>query len=370
MSHQYKDYIELDKKNRAVVTILWYSILLMTFVEILDFVVYQFVDSPSTISPESYLLNYVLLPIVLHLFIGVAASIICRRLNKKHPEKTSYFMIIMVALLAHEVVTTHYQISVIYMIYVLPIFLSILFNNRKLTIIVASLCVALYVSLAFIYLPMLPDGAYSHDYMDFTATLMFMAASLLISIYIMNTFNDLINKSINADKIKDSLEKRIQLDPFTKLYNRAAFDDYLAQSISAYTNFGKVFSLIVIDIDDFKQVNDTYGHGFGDKVILLLVDVIRGSIRKTDLAFRYGGEEFAIILFTHEQNAFSVADKLRAQFNESSTSENDHLRFSISIGLCEIDKSVVSPADMFGRADKALYQAKHSGKNIVCVSEK
>ncbi|GHS92863.1 hypothetical protein FACS1894139_13260 [Planctomycetales bacterium] len=157
----------------------------------------------------------------------------------------------------------------------------------------------------------------------------------------------------------------LKLDSFTKLYNRATFDAMLSQCFRHFLATQAMFCLLVIDIDKFKSVNDTYGHSFGDQVILTLVKTLKAGVRASDYCFRYGGEEFAVILNTAPTIAFNIADKLRENFHQQVLPEHPSLRFSISIGICEVGTNYESARQIFLNADQALYQAKESGRNRV-----
>ena len=122
--------------------------------------------------------------------------------------------------------------------------------------------------------------------------------------------------------------------------------------------------MLIIDIDNFKKINDTYGHKQGDEVLQKLGEIIKKTIRKTDLAFRYGGEEF-IVLFpnTHIQQALQVAQRLKK--NVSQRIKIDMKPVTISGGIGEYNGE--NPMEFFEKIDSALYKAKNSGKNKIEV---
>ena len=123
----------------------------------------------------------------------------------------------------------------------------------------------------------------------------------------------------------------------------------------------------MLDIDDFKKVNDTYGHDVGDMVLIKLAETIKNDIRKEDLFIRYGGEEFLIILpNSNIENTYIVAEKIKKHI-EDITLEigHKHLKFTISLGISEIREGDSSIFDAIKRADINLYEAKRNGKNRV-----
>ena len=121
------------------------------------------------------------------------------------------------------------------------------------------------------------------------------------------------------------------------------------------------FCIATYDIDDFKHINDTYGHDMGDKVLIEITNEIRNSIRKTDLLFRIGGEEFMIIFSkTLMQEAYKVVEKTRVDISNMSIIENE--KITISIGITEVKKDD-TPDLIYERADKLMYKSKKNGKN-------
>jgi diguanylate cyclase len=163
-------------------------------------------------------------------------------------------------------------------------------------------------------------------------------------------------------------------DGMTGIYNRKAFDSYINGLVEKNTVSKEPFSLLMLDIDDFKQVNDIYGHQTGDRVILAIISKCRQSIRGEDFFARYGGEEFVIILpGASLRNAIKRARHICKSIASASYFIDDApgtptLSVTVSIGVSSLQKADTT-ASVTQRADKALYTAKHSGKNCV-VSEK
>lgn len=163
-------------------------------------------------------------------------------------------------------------------------------------------------------------------------------------------------------------------DFMTKLYNRRYFMEVSQNLIQLYKRNKNDISLIMIDIDNFKSVNDTYGHQFGDEVIILLSDTMIMAQRESDIVCRYGGEEFVILLPNSSlKNATTIAQNIRKSI-ELSTIElpsKETFKFTISIGVSQVsinDEDTIEVA--LKRADDALYEAKSKGKNQVCIKEK
>ena len=155
-------------------------------------------------------------------------------------------------------------------------------------------------------------------------------------------------------------------DGLTGLPNRRAFDAKLKSRIAAFSRYRSPFALLLVDVDRFKSINDTDGHGTGDKVLIGIGRVLRQELRETDAAFRVGGEEFAVILSaTGETDALRFAERIRSRIAARSIAGR---RVSITIGV-----SGVRPGDdvsrIYHRADQALYAGKNDGRNRVVLAE-
>jgi diguanylate cyclase (GGDEF)-like protein len=125
----------------------------------------------------------------------------------------------------------------------------------------------------------------------------------------------------------------------------------------------------MLDIDKFKSINDTYGHGAGDEVIREVAARVRAGIRHSDVLGRYGGEEFAVVLPDHDGAAADLAERMRrAVADEPVPTRAGPLRVTISVGLAHLQPSDTGLDQMLARADHALYRAKESGRNRVVVS--
>lgn len=150
-----------------------------------------------------------------------------------------------------------------------------------------------------------------------------------------------------------------KIDCLTKLPNRTQIE----KSLSAINN---ECVIVMSDIDDFKNINDIYGHQTGDEVIRLLGNLIRNSLGDDDFAGRYGGEEFLIIFDTSDVN--KVKNKMD-EFNELLNKITKELKISVSIGIHKFDPKVESISSAIKKADKALYHVKHTGKNASMIYE-
>jgi diguanylate cyclase (GGDEF)-like protein len=158
------------------------------------------------------------------------------------------------------------------------------------------------------------------------------------------------------------------IDPVSGLFNRRYFHDRLQQELRRAQRHRMPMALLMIDIDDFKAINDRFGHIAGDTVIRGISDILRRSVRLFDVCVRFGGEEFAILMpGSGAESATTVAERIRRRIEEYEGEERlrPDLHVTASIGLSVTDDG--SAAELLDRADRALYVAKRSGKNRVSL---
>jgi two-component system cell cycle response regulator len=173
-----------------------------------------------------------------------------------------------------------------------------------------------------------------------------------------------LKTNIRSYLLLQDVAKMAVTDGLTGMFNRRHVFERLSHEIEKFTRYGSGFSLLMLDIDHFKQINDTYGHQFGDEVLRKVSDAIRSSIRNVDIAGRYGGEEFMVILpEIGLAGAALVAERIRCAV-ESVSFENDGLVVTISCGAAEY--SAEDAGEFVKKADTLLYLAKDGGRNRVC----
>ena len=168
------------------------------------------------------------------------------------------------------------------------------------------------------------------------------------------------------------LYQRAIRDALTGAYNRGAFDNTLQEYWSLWQTTGQGFALILLDLDDFKQVNDRFGHSVGDVVLQSVTKLLWEALRQEDGIFRYGGEEFALLLkdITDTNMATIIAERLRAALDRELTINNlVSVKLSASLGVALHPlHGAGSPRALLDAADDAAYQAKRNGKNQVVVA--
>jgi two-component system cell cycle response regulator len=174
-------------------------------------------------------------------------------------------------------------------------------------------------------------------------------------------------ESTRADNRR--LEALAQTDPLTDALNRRALTERLNAELERARRYDSMVTLLMIDIDHFKRINDTYGHLVGDDVLMALAALLQHEVRSVDLVARYGGEEFVIVLpETREEGAVAFAERIRERIETHPFAADDGptLQVTASIGVATFPAPrVATVEDLFMRADQALYRAKAEGRNRV-----
>jgi len=178
-----------------------------------------------------------------------------------------------------------------------------------------------------------------------------------------------VKKELNIQDMVMELKMMASTDPMTKLYNRRYFTKISKHILNLAKRENQDISIIMLDIDKFKTINDTYGHDVGDEVIISLADTLIKHQRKSDIVCRYGGEEFVMLLpNTSLDGAKTTAQHIRENVEKLDINIGDKtLKFTVSLGVSSVKDDESSIEKSLKRADEALYEAKKSGRNKVCI---
>ncbi len=196
-----------------------------------------------------------------------------------------------------------------------------------------------------------------------------LSARIRNHLLLKHTIDELKSTQIDLENALAEVQKLANTDPLTGVLNRRSLFDFAHQEFNRVTRYGPPFSILLMDLDNFKKVNDNYGHQVGDIALCTVVKSIKNTIRNVDFLGRYGGEEFlAILPETYGEQALILAERIRKMV-ASNIIETDqgNLRLSISIGVSTYSIKDRSLDDMILRADKGVYQAKQQGRNKCCL---
>lgn len=177
---------------------------------------------------------------------------------------------------------------------------------------------------------------------------------------------------LRLERLLRLLAERAEVDGLTGLGNRVQFNRRWAQEYAEHVRYGNPLALLLLDIDHFKKINDTYGHPAGDEVLQEFARIVQTCCRTSDVACRYGGEEFAVILpSTHCADGVTVAERIRQTLSKTLFPRHPehHVTCSIGVAGTPLPGALVTAEQWIEAADKALYSAKHGGRNRVTVGQ-
>ncbi|MBW7474612.1 GGDEF domain-containing protein [Paenibacillus oenotherae] len=359
------DYETLDynrhRWNRMLLNAFWFILLISILLESLYLTI-------SAVPTDEFIIRYIIRPTLLQLGILLLTETGLRFLKPRYQD---YVIIFASSLLASIIAYVHITINFLLIALFLPVVVSIFyFHTRKLVFALSNTLLTVY----FLY--------FFNDELNSTVTLvglttitvMFLSFSLIawgvmlrgreLMAHLKTYFESnqqLLVKTIWMDKLA-------KMDALTELYNHMTFHEYFEKLIEQNESNGLPLQLAILDIDNFKLVNDTYGHRAGDAVLQRVSELIRNKTCANDFVARYGGEEFAI-LFTDKSEADSlvVVEELR---QEIASAPHDSLHgkpVTVSIGYAAYE-SGEGKEIFFHRVDEALYAAKSSGKNKTIIA--
>ncbi len=189
---------------------------------------------------------------------------------------------------------------------------------------------------------------------------------------ILSLFANQAGLAIDNSKHYEHTEKLTELDSLTLLYNHGKFQQILTNEVKKSHRYKSNLSLLIIDIDFFKQFNDTYGHQAGDEVLRQISSTLKANARTSDMVARYGGEEFAIICMrTKEEDALRLAERIRKAVETYNFCDNNNKKkcnLTITIGISSLPPDIDDKNKLIKRADQALYKGKAKGRNRIEVA--
>jgi len=175
--------------------------------------------------------------------------------------------------------------------------------------------------------------------------------------------------NIRLSRLYEKVKHLSITDPLTTLYNRRYLMEHLESEVDRCSRYGRSLSLIMADIDHFKEYNDTHGHLQGDELLRAVADSFRGLVRKPDFVARYGGEEFTVVMpETDCRDAFHLAERMRKAVNSleaAGSGSRPEGKITVSLGIAQLPVHAKDTAALLRKADRALYRAKEEGRNRV-----
>ena len=342
--------------NRLLINFFWMTLIF----DVLVVSVNMNIKDTGTIS---YVVQKIALPTLVF-----SAIVLFFEWSYKWKEKINDYLLITGTIIILATLMWAYasSISVIIILFVFPIFLAV-FTMKKVLITFAFLSV-----LAIFWCFELFCTHFEYFITEQITFIFILIASYLLGIVMVNHFNALNNELlVSVKNEKELLYKKIymerlaKMDLATNLYNHKTFHEYLEKLMEQFIKRAFPLHIALLDLDDFKQVNDHYGHAIGDCVIEKTAKIILDNIGEHDLASRYGGEEFGIIFIEKTQEeCLYILEKIRASIETLRFDSMIDTSITISIGLAT-ENATMNKEQLFKKADKYLYQSKTNGKNQI-----
>ncbi|NLE19835.1 MAG: GGDEF domain-containing protein [Clostridiales bacterium] len=315
------------------------------------------------ISHRHFWLNYVVLATLAMLLGTFVADRIIRsnRFSVRLGESVSVLLLLFFSLL---LCLLHNTTAAILACYIIPVLVSTVYSNTALTRNTFILALVLLV---------LSSAAVSRittrDYGFWLLAESWASLGLLVVSYLLSHVLIMFGEegiSVRVQKL--ILETQLMLDSLTNLYNRRAYVNFAPTIFEQCKANKSPLFLAEIDIDDFKQINDTHGHAAGDRTLQIIADMIRGIVPHHVYAFRYGGEEIVLLFEGFElSGARAACEKLLESLRSTQLMETGGEKVTASCGLAELKPEMTELSDLFQAADDALYVAKKSGKDQIVV---
>ncbi|MBQ8040562.1 MAG: GGDEF domain-containing protein [Lachnospiraceae bacterium] len=339
--------------NHTIFRLFWKIWLIILLVEIFLFL---FFEPTKQCSQLEYFYRFILKPSGLQAAILTVIQIVFTKFYKSHNRRVvSLYTIIIISAFAGITVCIHTSVKILSAMLILPMVLTPLYKDKFMTYIQAFLLVILFAVSNFYFIPMAENVLDGNPYSSLAEISVFIGGT--IATY-------MVLERVNANIVLS--EEISRHDSLTHLYNHEIFYEELDFRRLEYDKLQIPFSIIVADIDNFKSINDTYGHSFGDEVIRKLGQLFIKEEQKIGFSARYGGEEFAMIISS--SNPLEIAENIRKNFEAIDFETPSGVKhFTISIGAAIYDTPHDNSSSFFEEADKALYVAKRAGKNNVVL---
>ncbi|MCL6604112.1 MAG: GGDEF domain-containing protein [Paenibacillus sp.] len=350
--------------NRVLLNVFWVILLVNLSSQI--FVFESMWGYRPHVTAEQYIISYVLTPDL----VILALILVLEGIYKWKPQFSEASITVGSHLYAIFIIMfINPEIGVKPLIMLLPLLVSMIYLNS--TYLIASTIISL------VYIIILFSTTSTYDYtlrVENIIIAIIFAGTSLTGFGVIRRGRDLLQSLENSMKSEQDLriqniimDRLSKIDPLTDLYNHKTFHEYLGWLIDHQQNNPFPMQLAVLDIDNFKKVNDLYGHWVGDIVLKQVAAIILKNIGADDFAARYGGEEFVIILTAKPlETSYEINEKIRADIAAMPIAEMEGQSVTISIGMHDF-VGADSKSFVFQKADDALYEAKKTGKNKIVV---
>lgn len=357
------DFGGIYKKSRMY--LMKTNAIFIAVIALIEIGVFSVLDQPLSMNStrERYIIMHILIPFVCMFLVVLCATILLRYWKVREQVKNS-IPIVTMTIICFVLSVIHNNFPELLSSFSIPILITVSYCNQTMSKII-FLFSLLAQQAAIILLSRdsnIEDTHLLHKAMISGMILVMAYISVRILINFENQKKKLLSESIQK---QSELEEELMIDGLTSLYNHRAFEELLRQCVEDASMEGHQILLAVIDIDDFKLINDDYGHEHGNIVLSRLGKIIRDSCGVEGTPARYGGEEFAVIF--KDLEPFYAIDRMKKilhTFHGIKFVKLNGQKVSFSCGIVSYQKGE-TPHEFFHRADKAMYEAKKQGKNCV-----
>lgn len=339
--------------HKNIYTLFWKIWGIIFLVQLLLLLFYK---PTADYSRLQYFCHFILTPSGLECIILLLLHLVFTKIIVSRKRRAaSIYTILLISSFAAVTVFIHTSVTSLPTMLILPMMLTPLYKDKFMTLLQAVIVIIIFALSHFYFIPhntiILPDTSFSP-----LVELCIFIGGTMATIFIL--------ERVNATLLLN--EERSVRDSLTHLYNHESFYKELEYYRNQFDQNHTRFSVIIADIDNFKKVNDTYGHAFGDEVIRRLGNLFLQIGKKEAFSARYGGEEFTMIL--PHANPVPIAEQIRTGFEAIPFETKDGIRhFTLSLGAAVYDRKYENGSHFFEKADAALYEAKDAGKNRVVL---
>jgi diguanylate cyclase (GGDEF)-like protein len=316
-----------------------------------------------------YWMHYIVIPCVLLLVVVGAVDIVVR--NVKVPLVFKQYSVLLLLVFCLSFITAVHKIALVMLAsFAIPVFVSTVFSKPKMTRNIFLICIGVIIACTFFILPDISARIESgYIWVEMVTALAIVSSAYVFSRIQINFYLENLSELKASYETQSRMHSMIQSDCFTGLYNRSTFDELLSTCVGESCQTKEPVALVLIDLDHFKAVNDTFCHAKGDKVLLYFSQLLKGREGQNVYAFRFGGDEFALLFKGEEYSVVkSICEKLRMQYAQDSFATLG-LNSSFSCGIASFDVNMKNIASLFEAADRALYVAKQQGRNQTVFAE-
>lgn len=355
-------HIDLKVWMNKIISIYWFMIGLAFTGQILGLVMNQIYQLYPF---ENFLINKVLLPSGTQVLLILSVQYLIKVKGFYKPKLLTVFGTLSAWITAY----THATIPGLQVLFVILLAVNLIYFGKEE---LRFSFITNMLALTFLYV--FPDVRTATTIFERFAYFFILLAAYQVFSLVLDRGTDILDVLKRSNEQERSLmvrsammERLTKVDPLTELYNHRTFYEYLDFLYDQSIHYNMPLQLAIVDIDNFKSINDTYGHDVGDIILKRVARLIEDSVTENEIVARYGGEEFAVLLTSKSINeSYELIESIRLKI-ENMTNDEINSPITVSIGFQPLSKDLTQ-TQFFKRADELLYQAKQNGKNQVAVS--